>query len=285
MIESGNNDENKDVKKGWFIAGIITISLAILLPFVIMIITGTSFSVSKLAALGAVGDFFGGSTIGLLSIASIFFIIHTIRIQSKELSLQREELKLTRDELVNTREVHEESNRTQHTQRFETTFFNMLSLQNELINNLEIKAGSQRTLKGREATAYLYKWFASSFRSPSEKIRVEIAKASTVQGKFYPVYEEFINEFSDYIEPYFRNIEIIIYLIGNSEFSEREKNHYLNIMKSQMSKSELKLLFYNAAFSMQFADSKELYIGVEFFSGYLESTDLIHVEHSKFLIL
>lgn len=284
MSNNTDDEEIKDVSKGWFIAGISTIILALLTPIVIMVASGTNFNVSKLGELGAVGDFFGGSTIGLLSIASIFFIIHTISIQSKELSLQREELQLTREELVNTREVHEEANRTQLTQRFETTFFNMLSLQNELINNLEIKPATQRTLKGREATANIYLTFKRYYEQPSAKISAKSAKASTMLEYFYIVYEDFINDYSDYIGPYLRNIEIIIYLIGNSEFPELEKKHYLDILIAQMSKSELKLLFYNSSFAMQYADSKDLYIGVEFFTGYINPTDLIHVDHKNFLI-
>lgn len=97
MKNNTDEEENKSVSKGWFRAGIFTIILALLTPVLIMIASGTTFSVGKLGELGAVGDFFGGSTIGLLSIASIFFIIHTINIQSKELSLQRKELEYTKN--------------------------------------------------------------------------------------------------------------------------------------------------------------------------------------------
>ena len=281
MSTLNTDEKTNDVKKGWFNAGIITISLAILLPFIIMMISSTTFSVSKLGQLGAVGDFFGGSTIGLLSIASIFFIIHTISIQSKELSLQRQELHLTRNELEETRKVHEEANRTQHIQRFETTFFNILSLQNELINNLEI--GRQNKLSGRAATKNLYMKFEAYFQSPYEKTRVKVAKASTALEEFYPIYDDFFEHYSDFIEPYFRNVEILIRLIENSEFSKLEKNHYLDILKAQMSKSELKLLFYSTAFKMEYTDPEERLISIDFFKGYIDPTDLIHVDHRKFL--
>ena len=283
MSNYKNDDENKDIKRGWFIAGIITISLAILLPFIIMVISSTTFSVSKLGELGAVGDFFGGSTIGLLSIASIFFIIHTISIQSKELSLQRQELHLTRNELEETRKVHEEANRTQYIQRFETTFFNMLSLQSELIKNLEI--GNQNKLSGRAATEKIYKKFESYFQSPYENTRLKVAKASTALEKFYPVYEDFFEHYSDFIEPYFRNVAILIRLIEDGEFSRLEKNHYLDILKAQISKSELKLLFYNAAFNTEYTDLEDRIINTDFFKDYIDSTDLIHVDHIKFLTL
>lgn len=283
MSNSRNADENKDVKKGWFVAGIITISLAIFLPFIIMMISGTSFSVSKLGELGAVGDFFGGSTIGLLSIASIFFIIHTISIQSKELSLQRQELHLTRNELEETRKVHEAANRTQYIQRFETTFFNMLSLQSELIKNLEI--GSQNKLIGRAAIEKIYKKFEGYFQSPNEKTCEKMAKALTALEKFYPVYDDFFENYSNFIEPYFRNVEILILLIENGEFSRLEKNHYLNILKAQLSKSELKLLFYNTAYNTEHTDPDDRLINIDFFQGYIDPTDLIHVDHTKFLIL
>lgn len=287
MIDNINDieeiNEVEDVNKGWFVAGIMTILIAVALPFIITAIFNTKYTIEGLGKLGAVGDFFGGSTIGLLSIASIFFIIHTIGIQSTELSLQRKELRLTRDELTETRKVHQEANHTQLTQRFETTFFNILSLQNEIVNNLQIKAGSERILKGREATAYLYKKFSGYYQSPSEKTRVKVAKATTLNEKFYPVYNDFIEYYGDYIGPYFRNIEILVYSIENSDFTKQEKNHYLDIIKAQMTKSELKLLFYNTAFSMEYSDSEEQLIGIEFFKGDLDPTELIHIDHKNFL--
>lgn len=65
--------EKTKFKKGWFKAGIILIIIAVLNPFFIMLVSSTKFSVVEINALGTVGDFFGGRTVGLLSLASIFF--------------------------------------------------------------------------------------------------------------------------------------------------------------------------------------------------------------------
>lgn len=282
MNNSKNDDESKDIKKGWFIAGIITISLAILLPFFIIVISRTTFSVSKLGELGAVGDFFGGSTIGLLSIASIFFIIHTISIQSKELSLQRMELQYTRDELKQTRKVHEESNRTQINQRFETTFFNMISLQKEIVNNLSIGEGVSKNT-GRNVTYILYVKFLSHFQSPPSSISGKVrAEKSNVKNQSNIIFSNFIDSYGDIIGPYFRNLQVMINFVDRSDLTFKEKKDYLEILKAQISKSEMRIIFYYST-SNYGNDLIDLLLKYDFFQGNLKPEDLIHAEHYNFI--
>lgn len=272
---------DKEVKKGWFIAGIISIILAVSLPFILITIFKTNYTVNELGKLGAVGDFFGGSTIGLLSIASIFFIIHTISIQSKELALQRQELQLTRNELKETRKVHEDANDTLLVQRFESTFFNMLTFQNELVNNLNIHTANHGNKIGRDATTFLYNKFELAPRDMPGSDRLKMQEATTVKESNIIVFDFFMNRYGDYIQPYFRNLYTIINYIDSSLLSEVEKVMYLNILRAQLSKSELKLVFYNAVLKDEVF--KGILLKYDFFEDYIGPWDLRNPEHYKLL--
>ncbi|WP_157827591.1 hypothetical protein [Niallia nealsonii] len=43
--------------------------------------------------MGTVGDYLGGTSVGLLSLASILFVVAVIIMQKEELALQKDELK------------------------------------------------------------------------------------------------------------------------------------------------------------------------------------------------
>ncbi len=79
---------------------------------------------------GQFGDQFG-SVNALFSGFALAGIIYTIVLQKKELSLQREELKDTRKEF-------KIQNITLKKQRFENTFFQLLTLHNDIVENMNI---------------------------------------------------------------------------------------------------------------------------------------------------
>lgn len=136
----------KENENKWIIGGIITICFAILTPISIFFLSKSSLSSKSFEKLGTVGDFLGGSTVGLLSLSSILFLISTIVMQRKELGLQREELQMTREELAKANEQYRITNETMKLQQFETTFFNMISMHSNLINDLAVLETSGRNV-------------------------------------------------------------------------------------------------------------------------------------------
>ena len=84
---------------------------------------------------GTFGDMFGAIN-ALFSGFAFAGLIITLFYQKEELKLQREELKETRAEMARQRSEFEEQNNTLKRQRFENTFFSMLSLQQEITSNL-----------------------------------------------------------------------------------------------------------------------------------------------------
>lgn len=116
---------------------------------------------------GTFGDMFGAVN-ALFSGLAFAGLIVTLLYQKEELKLQREELAQTREELKGQREEFEEQNKTMKRQRFENTFFNMLSLQQEITHNLSYENPiqdeaelmrydvKQRTYKNRAVFEGLY---------------------------------------------------------------------------------------------------------------------------------
>ncbi|WP_179874591.1 putative phage abortive infection protein [Bacillus toyonensis] len=158
---------NTDTEKGtelwariltW--AGFILIPMAILMPFMVIY-----FDLSSWGEFGAVGDFIGGTTVTFLTGASVFLLIATNIMQRKELQMSRQSI----DEMVKQTEASVEqmaasvqqaeearketqiTNETMKRQQFETTFFNMINLQHNILK--EIHYGSST---GRKAILKLY---------------------------------------------------------------------------------------------------------------------------------
>ena len=103
------------------------------------------FFISDKDTRGTFGDQFGAVN-ALFSGLAFTGLIYTIILQRKDLELQRNDLKLQREELVLTRHEMEEQtaefekqNETLKVQRFENTFFNMLSQFQEVVSSLSIK--------------------------------------------------------------------------------------------------------------------------------------------------
>ncbi|MCY8912542.1 putative phage abortive infection protein [Bacillus atrophaeus] len=145
----------KSSENRWLIVGWLFVCVAVLTPTVILIKLNSSLNLKKFDSLGPIGDFLGGTTVGLLSLASIVFVVATISMQKKELVLQRKELTMQRDELKRTREEFELSNQTLLKQQFENTFFNMINLHHNILKDL-IKEVDGKVITGRNVIKVLY---------------------------------------------------------------------------------------------------------------------------------
>lgn len=91
---------------------------------------------------GVFGDKFGAIN-ALFSGLAFAGIIFTIFLQKRELTLQREELEDTRKEFI-------QQNDTLKKQRFENTFFQLLSLHGDIVDKLKMKAIDGETYEKRE---------------------------------------------------------------------------------------------------------------------------------------
>jgi hypothetical protein len=207
---------------------------------------------------GVFGDKFGAIN-SLFSGLAFVGLIVTLRYQKEELGLQRQELAETRKELEGQKKEFEEQNKIMRRQSFENTLFNMLSLQQEIVNKLlyvERKqvpnpSGSwgvediQIEYHGRNVFEQLY--------------NNVIIKCVNINGDVYEYYGiksalkriscENFHQIKDttLFDHYYRHLYRIFKFIHESKLvvDEDEKYEYVCIVRSQLSDYELVMLFYN----------------------------------------
>lgn len=178
----------------------------------------------------------------LFSGLAFWGVIWAILLQKNELVLQREELELTRNEVRGQKEQLEAQNLTMKQQRFESTFFSLLDCLNGIVNSIEI-TGAQihevEPAKGHTCFTMLISEFRqvhtdiSANERRSNKSSLEICQLA---------YDDFGRSRQALVEPYFRILYNIITFIDTNDI--KHKQMYVNILKTQLSSSELSLLFY-----------------------------------------
>lgn len=221
------------------------------------------------------GSFIGGLVGAMWSLAS--FILLYISLQKQEqaltdqktdleltrkaLHLQIEEFELQRKELEGTKIALEEQSKTQELQRFETTFFKLLELHNNITLSLKTSIKKRRRkggltgsisdgieeyevlYQGKDIFVKIYSDLESYFnRSPK----------NNYDNKYFDDLYKFgcfENEQKN-LAHYFRNLYQILKFIENSQFEEDAKYFYSNLLRAQLSLYELAILFYNCLSSI-----------------------------------
>lgn len=205
------------------------------------------------------GDSFGAVN-ALVSALAFAGIIITIQLQRRDLRLQRKDLKLqyrelmiTNDQLKGQKEQLEEQNQTLKIQRFENTFFQMLTQFQEIINNITYSykdlAGVPHTVKGREA-------FYKSFEVALHETELQDWNPVHINHKYEGMrdiiktfgYAGYLDAFTPtYFDHYFRFLYRILKFVETSplvtEFDEEYE--YTCMLRAMLSRYELVWLYYN----------------------------------------
>ena len=176
---------------------------------------------------GTFGDMFGAIN-ALFSGLAFAGLIITLLYQKEELTLQREELKATRAEMKSQRMEFEEQNKTLKRQRFENTFFNMLSLQNEIVAGLSYEETHilppYRMVQHKNREVFMVLYLQANFlTTPLSQLKIPAL-----------------------FNHYFRHLYRIYKYIDNTDLiANGERYDYACIVRSQLSDYELAMLFYN----------------------------------------
>lgn len=217
-----------------------------------VIITITLWALSFLLLIvdkgdrGTYGDMFGPVN-ALFSGLAFAGLIITLVMQHEELGLQRKELVQTNKELAAQREQFTAQTKTMQIQRFENTLFNMLSLQQGIVNGLDyifFDGTNKFEYKGKNVFDFFYNmkttklpygddikyWGIKDLISDNDDINV------------YPEAEEI-----SIFDSYFRHLYRIFKYIDESPLIDNtERYNYSSIVRAQLSEYELLVLFYNA---------------------------------------
>ena len=184
------------------------------------------------AKRGQFGDMFGAAN-ALFSGLAFAGVIITLIQQREELSLQRNELKQTRKEF-------KEQNKTMKRQRFENTFFNLMSLHQNITDNLEIKNSvfipsgvETTTYKGRDVFKDRYQRKSKSLFKISLHCGDENARELLNNGYF------------DVFNHYLHLFEGILRFVDESDLLEdKERPQYTIMLRNTLSDCELYTIFY-----------------------------------------
>lgn len=221
-------------------------------PFVIRYLEG--WAKAEYAILATAGDWLGGTSAPLFSLAGFLMMYGAYRVQQKELQYTREEMQQTRKEF-------EIQNETLKRQEFETTFFHSLELHHQIVNNILYKSPSKNEYRGRQYISLAYGEMYQSYKDEkalhdmypsmqnvtSEQIDVKCLQK--ILHNYFPEIE--IN-----IGHYFKNIFQTLRLLDKSILSAEEKMDFAKLLAAQLSNDELNLLLYYCIYNV---DNKELW--------------------------
>ena len=220
------------------------------------------------------GDFVGGVIGSIWSLAGVLLFYVALTEQRKDIEINRDalnaqvealkqqvkEFELQRTELEETRNVFKEQSTTLQIQRFENTFFQLLSLYHELVDKLNIrKTPGSDSLEKREVIISFYNdlcnaiasknsishqdengtFFVSKNPSLSKEVAYERIKEAYAQV-YFKTYKQVLSH-------YFRNVYHIFKFIYKSDLVVLEmKQFYASLVRAQLSSDELFILLYNS---------------------------------------
>ena len=190
--------------------------------------------------------------------------IEEFKLQTKELEQTREVLNLQAKELEQTRVVFKEQGQTLKIQRFENTFFQLLQLNQQILNNLHLESkgvipfSDQNSYTEREVLTESKKvLFDRLDKALLEVVRdgkktsfvqIDVKNKDIAYEKLIKGYREFYFEDTNQIfSHYYRNTYHIFKFIFKSELIGKDKKQfYASLARAQLSSDELVLIFYNS---------------------------------------
>lgn len=170
---------------------------------------------------GEFGDKFGAINT-LFSGLAFAGLTYTVILQSRALGIQREDLKETKDEM--------------RLQRFENTFFNLISLH---YKNIE-------SLKDHEGQSFINLYESLSTNQRHLDKDNEIIIEDTIKINYKSSYR--IYNFSC-LNAYFKIVESILFILKQNNL--KDKNKYLDLFRMQLTDEEVLLIFYYGISSNQ----------------------------------
>jgi len=129
----------------------------------------------------------------------------------------------------------------QEKQNFENKFFQLLNIQNQILNGIEMPqtmGGNEVVRKGKLVFRVLYDELNKSYKSINNNSN-ENDNLKKIQETYRTFFKNYQSEFGHY----FRHLYHIVKFINESNISE--KQFYTNLLRAQLSSPELLLLFYN----------------------------------------
>jgi len=191
------------------------------------------------AKRGQFGDLFG-SVNALFSGLAFAGIIYSIMQQQKELELTRKQVELGIEEQRNSNEEFKQQNSIMHLQRFDSNFFNMLTLHRQIANTF----GYSSEAIGTSTVEVILRDFLNKLRNSE----IEFYNKN-LNSNYSSLYNVATNIFRDSIAVYIQSLCSVFDMVNDNKLIDHnDKVYYFSLLKSQIFLSERRLLFYHLSF-------------------------------------
>jgi len=219
------------------------------LYMVLVVFIVNIFSIGH-SSFGEWGDFFGGVLNPILTFLTFMGLLITIIIQQKE-------LRESRDEFKGQKEALEKQQEEMTIQSFDNKFFQMLNSFNKTTDSLNANVNGTN-YQGKEVFKQLHDNLKEKIRFSYDE---DLSTGNTDKNKiiyFLKIFKDFNNMFDTTFKYYFINLYQLIKFIDEDIPYKGEKKlkyakKYTNLIRAQLSKSELILLAYNAIGIIEFS--------------------------------
>ncbi|WP_277506200.1 MULTISPECIES: putative phage abortive infection protein [unclassified Paenibacillus] len=146
--------------------------------------------------------------------------------------------------LITIRKQDEQNHKMEMIQ-YDNTFFKLISLHNELSNNISIRIDVEEEIHGRNVFKSLYKEMKSIYNEILDEDygRFNISIKDNIKFRVTrQAYNEIYSKYETSLIHYIRNLRFIIESIINLEDKYKEK--YISILRAQLTQSEIIFIFY-----------------------------------------
>lgn len=177
------------------------------------------------------------------------------------LIFQNKQIKQQQNDINNSQEIQKKQN-------FETTFFNLIKLHNDIVSDINIKSKGAFKYTGRDCFKFFHNKYFEAYEEAQDKL--SDSEPIIILNAAYVV---FYNDWQQDVGHYFRNLYNIIKYVHFSDMIN--KKTYVNFIRAQLSSYELALLFYNCLSLKGHERFYPLVVEYEF----LENMDLNIIPH------
>ncbi|WP_444919991.1 putative phage abortive infection protein [Microbulbifer sp. CnH-101-G] len=183
---------------------------------------------------GTFGDFMGGVLNPIFGFAGLMALLLTISMQSEELNNSTRELR-------NSAEALKEQGESLKKQNFENTFFQLIKLHNDIVNDIDLVGLNNKQTRGRDCFRVFYERLRAVYNN---KWDMGISERDKIRISFERVYHKSEGDLGHY----FRNLYSLLRFVDERGKSKEDKQFYARIIRSQLSVYETGMLFYSGLY-------------------------------------
>lgn len=267
VIDSRRRPQRAWLKKNYInLLGVLALLFSMLIGVLVLVRFQWGFNIPFLNIIrpggaqywGQIGDFVGGILNPVLSFCALIAVLYN-------LSLQREELALARKDARDAQEIQNKQSAIFKQQNFESVFFRLLEVHASLARNMRVKVEFKNETKiyeGEDAFSYL----AKKYMGDREYLKVNPYILLNNQTKQVASgAQKMLDEHVGSVGHYFRNMYQILKYVDGFGFASsgssskapkameirrairnyRAQRDYANMLRAQLSSSEVACLFLN----------------------------------------